>query len=131
MITDLISDSLTRIRNALASRHKSVKIVHSNFIEELIRVIYCIGYINGFKIQMNGVKKSIIVLLKYNKSGLSVINGIKRGSKPGLRLYCKKDNIPTIYNGVGTTIISTSKGLCTTYKAKKRNIGGEIICFIW
>lgn len=131
MINDPISDALARIRNAIASRHKVVNINYSKFIEKIIRIFYYIGYINGIKIHRSGIKKSITILLKYNQDGLSVISGIKRASKPGLRLYCKKKDIPVIYNGIGTAIISTSKGLYTTYCARKKKLGGEVICFIW
>lgn len=131
MISDPIADMLTRIRNALTSRHKVVYINYSKFTERIIRVLYQIGYINGLKITGLGIKKNISIFLKYDNEGSSVIKGLKRVSKPGLRLYCKKTKIPIVYNGIGTTIISTSKGLFTAYQAKKNQIGGEIICFIW
>lgn len=130
MIVDPISDTLTRIRNALSSRHKTVNTNYSKITEKIIRIFYHIGYIDGLSINKDGIKKYITILLKYDKSGTSVINGLKRISKPGLRVYCKKKT-PIIYNGLGTAIISTSYGLLTTYRAKKERIGGEIICFIW
>jgi len=131
MITDNISDTLTRIRNALSSRKNSVIVIHSNFILRIVSIIYDIGYLKNIKTIKTGIKKYIIIELKYDKSGKSIITGLKRGSRPGLRLYCRKDNLPIIYNGTGTAIISTSQGLLTTYRAKKEKLGGEIICIIW
>lgn len=131
MITDPIADMLTRIRNALTSRHKLTNINYSKFAEKILRLFYRIGYIKGLKIRNIGVSKVITVFLKYDQNGISIIQGIKRASKPGLRLYCNKNKIPIIYNGIGTAIISTSKGLLTSYSAKKNRVGGEIICFIW
>jgi len=128
MITDPIADTLTRIRNALLLRHKTVQVKHSGYIRKIILLLFQIGYIKTFRSFNN---KYITVFLKYNASGLSVIHGIKRISKPGLRIYCKITSIPIIYNGIGTAIISTSKGLVTTYIANKIKIGGEIICIIW
>jgi small subunit ribosomal protein S8 len=131
MIIDPIADMLTRIRNALTSRHKIVNINYSKFTERVVRLFYRIGYIESLKIKGSGTEKYITVFLKYDQNGISVIRGIKRASKPGLRLYCNKNKIPIIYNGIGTAIISTSKGLLTAYRAKQEGIGGEIICFIW
>lgn len=131
MITDPLSDTFTRIRNALSSRKKIVKVFYSKIIERIIRIFFYIGYINGFKIIKINLKPYVTILLKYNSNGISAINGIKRASKPGLRIYCNKKSFPLIYNGLGTAIISTSNGLLTTYRAKKNNTGGEVICFIW
>ena len=131
MITDPIADMLTRIRNALTSRHKITNINYSKFAEKILRLLYKIGYIEGLKTKGIGINKYITVFLKYDQNGVSVIQGIKRASKPGLRIYCNKNKIPIIYNGIGTAIISTSKGLLTAYSAKQNRVGGEIICFIW
>jgi small subunit ribosomal protein S8 len=131
MITDPIADALTRIRNALSSRHRKVNIKHSKFVENIIRVFFRIGYINGLKVYRQGISKYITIILKYDNNDISIIHGLKRVSKPSLRMYCNSSNIPVVYNGMGTSIISTSKGIKTSCKAKKQNIGGEIICFIW
>jgi small subunit ribosomal protein S8 len=131
MIIDPIADMLTRIRNALTSRHKIVNINYSKFTEKIVRLFYRIGYIEGIKIKGSGINKLITVFLKYDQNGSSVIRGIKRASKPGLRIYCNKNKIPIVYNGIGTAILSTSRGLLTAYSAKQQRIGGEIICFIW
>lgn len=131
MITDNIADTLTRIRNALSSRKNSVLVIYSSFIARIILLLYNIGYFKNIRIIKNGIKRYIVIELKYDKDGNSIITGIKRASKPGLRLYCKKNKLPIIYNGTGTAIISTSCGLLTTYRAKKQDIGGEIICIIW
>jgi len=131
MITDPIADTLTRIRNALALKYKNVEVNHSNLIQRIIQIFYNIGYIDGFKILTRKNSKVIIISLKYDIDGNSVIHGVKRVSKPSLRVYAKANSIPVVYNGLGTSIVSTSLGLVTTYKAKQKNKGGEIICFIW
>lgn len=131
MITDPIADSLTRIRNAISSKHKIVELRHSKIIEKIIRLFCTIGYVGDIKIKHDKVFKKIEVILKYDKHGNSVLTGLKRISKPGLRNYCNKINIPIVQKGIGTAIISTSNGLMTTYQARKKNIGGEVICFIW
>lgn len=131
MIIDHLSDSFTRIRNALSSRKKTVLLLYSTMIRRIIQIIYKIGYLNNMTIIYKKCKKYIQLELKYDFSGQTVMKGIKRISKPGLRLYCNKKNLPIIYNGIGTAIISTSHGLLTTYRAKKEKLGGEIICIIW
>jgi len=131
MITDPIADSLTRIRNAISSRHKIVELRHSKIIEKIMRLFYRIGYIGDVKVKYNKMFKTIELTLKYDSYGNSVLTGLKRISKPGLRNYCNKINIPLVQKGIGTAIISTSYGLMTTYQARKKNIGGEVICFIW
>jgi len=131
MITDPIADSLTRIRNAISSRHKTVELRHSKFVERIIRLFYKIGYIGEVKVKYDKIFKKIELTLKYDNSGNSVLTGLKRISKPGLRNYCNRITIPSVQKGIGTAIISTSQGLMTTYQAKKKNIGGEVICFIW
>jgi len=131
MITDPIADSLTRIRNAISSRHKSVELLHSKITERIMKLFYRIGYISDVKIKHDKIFKKIELTLKYDNHGNSVLTGLKRVSKPGLRNYCNKTNIPSVQNGIGTAIISTSYGLMTTYQAKKKSIGGEVICFIW
>ncbi len=131
MITDPIADSLTRIRNAISSRHTNVELRHSKIIEKIMRLFSRIGYINDVKVKHDKIFKKIELTLKYDKNGNSVVTGLKRISKPGLRSYCNITNIPSVQDGIGTAIISTSSGLMTTYQAKKKNVGGEVICFIW
>jgi len=131
MITDNLSDTFTRIRNALSSKKKTVIVLYSILIERIVRLIKNIGYIKNIKIIHIGIIRYISIELKYETKGISIITGIKRVSRPGLRIYCKKKHLPIIYNGLGTAIISTSKGLLTTYRAKKEKVGGEVICIIW
>jgi len=131
MMSDPLADTFTRIRNALSARKKHVTVLHSKIIEKIIKIILHLGYLNKMQVTTVGVKKCIIIDLKYTEYGKSIITGIKRASKPGLRLYCKKKYLPVIYNGIGTAIISTSHGVLTNYRAKKENLGGEIICIIW
>ncbi len=127
MSTDLISDLLTRIRNALLVRHSDVKI-------RCFRVggmILDILKIHGFIIDYYRENDDFIIKLKYDPFGLPVIEGINRVSKPGLRVYVNKNNIPSIQGGLGVAIISTSRGLMTGNSAKKQGIGGEVICRVW
>jgi small subunit ribosomal protein S8 len=131
MITDPIADALSRIRNSLALKYKNTEVSFSKIVYQIIQLLYNIGYLKDYKIFIKNKKKIILVSLKYDKHGLSVIKGIKKVSKPSLRVYVKAKNIPIIYNGIGTSILTTSMGLATTFKAKRKNIGGEIICHIW
>ncbi|MDH3003975.1 MAG: 30S ribosomal protein S8 [Flavobacteriia bacterium] len=122
MNIDTIADYLTRIRNALHAGHKIVKIPYSNIKNEITKILLDQGYIF--------IKKNIIIALKYHKN-YPVIKYIKRISKPGLRKYCSSKKIPRVLNGLGIAIISTSKGLMICKKAKEKNIGGEILCYIY
>lgn len=119
MITDTLSDSFTRIRNALSSRKKTVILLYSKMTKRIMHILYKIGYLNSVYVIYKNSKKYLYVNLKYNINGTAIIQGIKRISKPGLRLYSNKNNLPIVYNGIGTAIISTSLGLFTTYRAKK------------
>lgn len=131
MQTDPIADMITRIRNALLLKHKTVCVNYSNLNKRIVQLLCYIGYINSFSKINSNVSKIILIQLKYDIYGHSVIHGIKRISKPGLRVYNKIKNTSSVYSGIGTSIISTSNGLMTTYKAKKMNIGGEIMFIIW
>lgn len=131
MISDPLSDTFTRIRNALSARKTNVTVLHSKVIKKILSIILNLGYFTNIKTVTVGIKKYILIDLKYTEYGKSIITGIKRTSKPGLRIYCKKKHLPVIYNGIGTAIISTSHGILTNYRAKKENLGGEIICIIW
>ncbi len=130
MINDPIADMLTRIRNANQRRHKVVNIPYSKINNEILKVLLEEGYIVNYKISGEGVKKELSVFLKY-KGQNRVISGLKRISKPGLRVYSEVAKIPKVLNGFGISILSTSKGIMTGDKAKELNLGGEVIAFVW
>ncbi len=131
-VTDPISDMLTRIRNGCIANMEYVNIPYSKLKTEIARVLNEEGYIQSYEIFKDESTSGVIrVYLKYNKDKNSTITGIKRISKPGLRVYVKKDEIPKILGGLGTVIISTSKGVLTGAGARKLRIGGEILCSIW
>lgn len=131
MMTDPIADMLTRIRNASNAKHDSVDIPASNIKKELAQILLNEGFVKGFDV-IDDTKQGIIrVDLKYGKQNEKVISGIKRISKPGLRVYVKNDEIPRVLGGLGIVIISTSKGIITDKQARKDKIGGEVICYVW
>ena len=130
MITDPIADMLTRIRNANQMKHATVSMPASKLKCEILRVLKAEGYISDYVLKEEENKKSIEVTLKYvNKQ--RVIQGIKRISKPGLRVYAKTNELPRVLNGLGVAIISTSSGIMTDRDARKQKLGGEIIAFVW
>lgn len=131
MINDLISDSITRIRNAALRRLDSTQLLHSRVIESLVEIFKAKGYIEDYNVIENNKKKFINVVLKYDEKGKSVINEIKRVSKPGRRIYRGKEDIKRFKNGYGTIIVSTSKGVLSNDIAYKEGIGGEVLCTIW
>ncbi|AGW86021.1 30S ribosomal protein S8 [Blattabacterium sp. (Nauphoeta cinerea)] len=126
---DVIADFLTRIRNASYAKHNLLEVTSSKMKEEIVRVLLENGYILDSKIEKN--KKIIKIALKYYKGKTPVIQKIIRISKPGLRKYCKYKNIPRVLNGLGTAIISTSSGIITDKQARKKKIGGEILCYVY
>jgi len=129
--TDVIADMLTRIRNAANSKHQTVDIPASNLKKQIAKILLDEGYIKDF-IEIDDKKQGIIrITLKYTDNKKSVITGIKRISKPGLRVYAQKDDIPKVLGGLGIAIISTSKGVMTDKAARKLGIGGEILAFVW
>lgn len=133
MLTDPISDYLTILRNAIKAKHLVVSITQSNIKKEITKVLYSKGYIKNYKFdkksKINGVIK---IVLKYNKETQDpAIVSIKRVSKPGLRKYVKKKNVPKVLNGLGIVILSTSKGIITDKEARVMNIGGEILCYVY
>ncbi|MDY6879857.1 MAG: 30S ribosomal protein S8 [Thermodesulfobacteriota bacterium] len=130
-MTDPIADMLTRIRNALQASHGQVDIPISKLKISLAKVLKSEGYIKNFKVVSDGRHRFIRVFLKYNENGTSVIDGLKRVSKPSCRVYAKCEKIPTVLNGYGINILSTSKGLMADRHAKKMNLGGEILCSVW
>ena len=130
MVTDPIADMLTRIRNANTMRYKEVEIPSSKVKVEIAKILKNEGFINDYKIKKNNVQDIIVLSLKYNNKE-RVITGLKRISKPGLRVYAKADEIPRVLNGLGIAIISTSKGIMTGKDAKAANLGGEVLAYIW
>lgn len=131
MVTDPISDLLTRLRNASMVSKPSVSIPHSNFKFELAKLLKNEGYVSDVKISGEGVEKLIDIDMKYSDEGMSVISGMNRLSKPGQRVYSSFDKLPRNNGGLGTVIVSTSRGLLTDSEARKRKLGGELICEVW
>ena len=130
MVTDPIADMLTRIRNANAMRYKEVEIPSSKVKVEIAKILKDEGFINDYKIKKNNVQDVIVMNLKY-ETKTRVITGLKRISKPGLRVYVKSEEIPKVLNGLGIAILSTSKGIMTGKAAKTSNLGGEVLAYIW
>ena len=130
MITDIISDSLTRIRNAGMRKLETTKLLHSKVVEALVGIFQAKGYIESFNVIEEDKKKFINVVLKYDKKGKSVINELKRVSKPGRRVYKGKEEIKRFKNGYGTIVVSTSRGVLANDEAYKTGVGGEILCTI-
>jgi len=131
VMTDPIADMLTRIRNASSVKHESVDIPRSKLKEELARILKDEGFIKEYKVVEDGKQGTIRVYLKYDSSKGQVIKGIKRISKPGLRVYANKDEVPRVLGGLGVAILSTSHGIITDRVARKEGIGGEVICYVW
>jgi small subunit ribosomal protein S8 len=129
-VTDPISDFLTRIRNASKAKKVKVEIPSSKMKVGLTEILKKNGYIYDYKIDEDSKQNIITVLLKYS-DGVPAINGLKRISKPGLRIYKKSDKLPRVLNGLGTAVISTSKGLLTEKEARRQDTGGEVVCYIW
>ena len=129
--TDPIADMLTRIRNANSSKHKTVDIPASKMKIAIADILFKEGYIKSFEEISNDVQGTIRVALKYDEKGNRVIDGIKRISKPGLRVYASKEDLPQVLNGLGIAIISTSKGIMTDREARKEGLGGEVLAYVW
>jgi len=130
-LSDPIADMLTVLRNANRVKNEKVDIPSSKLKLEIIKILKNEGYIKNFKLIEEENKSFIRVYLKYTPNGKSVIHNLTRISKPSLRIYRKKNKIPRVYNGYGTSIISTSRGVLTDKKARENNVGGEVICYIW
>ena len=131
-ITDPIADMLTRIRNANNAKHDTVDIPASNMKKAIAQILLDEGYIKAFQIVDDGTQGVIHVTLKYNNPGKEkVITGLRRVSKPGLRVYAQADKIPSVLKGLGIAIVSTPNGLLTDKQARKQNVGGEILCYVW
>ena len=130
-ISDVIADMLTRIRNANNAKHETVDIPASNLKKSIAEILLEEGYIKSFDIREDGVAKYIHIDLKYGPNKQRVITGLKRISKPGLRIYARKDQLPKVLNGLGIAIISTSRGIMTDREARKQGVGGEVLAYIW
>ena len=124
-------DMLTRIRNANVVKHETVDVPASNMKKELARILLEEGFIRGYDVIEDGKQGIIRIQLKYGQTGERVISGLKRISKPGMRVYADKHEVPRVLNGLGISIISTSKGILTDKQARKENVGGEVICYVW
>ncbi len=130
-ITDTIADMLTRIRNASAAKHDSVDIPASNVKKAIAQILLDEGYINGFQVIEDGKQGVIHVTLKYGPNKTQVISGIRRVSKPGLRIYTNVEDMPKVMKGLGIAILSTSKGIITDKQARRENVGGEVLAVVW
>ena len=131
-VTDPIADMLTRIRNALVTKTRDVEIPASSMKKAIAKILLDEGYIINYKVEETADRQGkITVTLKYGAGGQRVIQGIKRISKPGLRVYAKQDDIPKVLGGLGIVIISTSKGVMTDREARKQSVGGEVLAYVW
>jgi small subunit ribosomal protein S8 len=131
-VTDPIADMLTRIRNALVTKKRDVEVPASKMRRDIAQILMDEGYISNFKVEeTENHQGRIIITLKYGPGGQKVIQGIKRISKPGLRVYAKQDDIPKVLGGLGIVIISTSKGIMTDREARKQSVGGEVLAYVW
>lgn len=130
-MTDPIADMLTRIRNANMVKHETVDVPASNMKKELARILLEEGFIRGYDVIEDGKQGIIRIQLKYGQAGEKVITGLKRISKPGMRVYAAKEELPKVLNGLGISIISTSKGILTDKQARNEGVGGEVICYVW
>ena len=130
-ITDPIADMLTRIRNANSAKHDTVEVPASNMKKAIAQILLDEGYIKAYQVMEDNKQGMIKITLKYGANNAAVIQGIRRVSKPGLRIYTDCENMPQVLKGLGTAIISTSKGVMTDKQARKENVGGEVLAFIW
>jgi small subunit ribosomal protein S8 len=131
MMTDPIADMLARIRNAVMARHDYVDVPASRIKLEMVRILKREGFINGYEVREEGPKKTIRIHLAYTENGEPLITGLQRVSKPGLRVYVKRGQIPRVYGGLGIAILSTSQGVMTVQEAWRRLLGGEVLCYVW
>ena len=130
-ITDAIADMLTRIRNANSAKHETVDVPVSNMKKAIADILLAEGYIKGIQIIEDGKQGVIRITLKYEAGKQKVIHGLRRVSKPGLRIYASCEDMPKVMNGLGIAIVSTSKGIMTDKKARSLNVGGEVLAFVW
>lgn len=130
-ITDAIADLLTRIRNASAAKHEYVDVPASNMKKAIVQILVDEGYVQSYTVKEDGKQGIIRIALKYTEDKKAVITGLRRVSKPGLRIYAKCEDMPKVMKGLGIAIVSTSKGVMTDKQARKENVGGEILAFVW
>ena len=130
-ITDTIADLLTRIRNANSAKHDTVDVPASNMKKAITQILVDEGYIKGFQVIDDGKQGIIRITLKYGENKSQVITGLRRVSKPGLRIYTSCEDMPKVMKGLGIAILSTSKGVMTDRQARKENVGGEVLAFVW
>jgi len=130
-VTDPVADMLTRIRNALGAKHETVNMPASKMKKAIAAILLKEGFIKGYEYKDEGPQGVIYITLKYGSKEDSVINGLKRISKPGLRVYAKRDDVPKVLGGLGVAIISTSKGVMTDRDARNSDVGGEVLAYVW
>ena len=130
-ITDTIADILTRIRNANSAKHETVDVPASNLKKDIAKILLDEGYIKAYSVEEDGKQGVIRITLKYTDSRSPVITGLRRVSKPGLRIYSSCEDMPKVRKGLGIAIVSTSKGIMTDKKARELNVGGEVLAFVW
>jgi small subunit ribosomal protein S8 len=130
-VTDPIADMLTRIRNASLARHRELTLPSSRIKRDIARILVEEGFIETFATSQDGVQELLTIRLKYVEGKTPVVSGLKRISKPGLRVYARKTEIPRVLGGLGTAILSTSHGIMTGQSARKLNLGGEVLCYVW
>jgi small subunit ribosomal protein S8 len=131
VMTDPIADLLTRIRNANTAKHEIVEVPSSNIKKAIVNILLQEGYIKDIEEYNDGVVPMMRLALKYGSTKDRVITGLRRISKPGLRVYCSKEEVPKVLNGLGVAVISTSNGIVTDRDARKLGVGGEVLCYIW
>ena len=130
-VTDPIADMLTRIRNASAARHRELMLPSSRVKREIARILTEEGFIDGYSTSQEGIQEMLSLQLKYVEGRTPVVSGLKRISKPGLRVYARKTEIPRVLGGLGMAVLSTSRGIMTGSQARKLNLGGEVLCYVW
>jgi small subunit ribosomal protein S8 len=130
-VTDPIADMLTRIRNASLARHRELTLPSSRIKRDIARILVEEGFIESYATSQDGVVELLTIQLKYVEGKTPVVSGLKRISKPGLRVYARKTEIPRVLGGLGTAILSTSHGIMTGQSARKLNLGGEVLCYVW
>ena len=130
-VTDSIADMLTRIRNANSAKHDTVKIPASNMKKAIAQILVDEGYVKSYKVEDDGIQGMIEITLKYGPNKSQVLTGLRRVSKPGLRIYSNCEDLPKVMKGLGIAILSTSKGIMTDKEARKQNVGGEVLAYIW
>ena len=131
-MTDPIADMLTRIRNGYQARKATVDVApYSKVKAEIARILKSEGYIDTYAVEGEGIEKKLVITLKYDSNDQKVVKGMKRISKPGLRVYAKGNNVPKVLNGLGVAIISTSEGMMTDREARQKHVGGEVIAYVW